>query len=120
MVFGTGAAAFQYLRGDPLKPGLLRPGGMIYAFLKNKWYFDEIYDFLFVKPALKLGRFLWLDGDGKTIDGVGPDGIANAVAAGSKRIVKVQSGYMYHYAFIMLIGIAALITFIIVRMGGGQ
>ncbi len=120
MVFGTSAAAFQYLRGDPLKLGLLRPGGMIYAFLKNKWYFDEIYDFLLVKPALAIGRFLWIDGDGKTIDGVGPDGIASTVAASARRIVKVQSGYMYHYAFVMLVGIAALITFIFFRLGGGQ
>ncbi len=120
MLSGTLAALWQYRGDNPFRPGLLRPGGMIYGFLKNKWYFDEIYDFLLVRPALKLGRFLWLDGDGKTIDGVGPDGIASAVAAGSKRIVKVQSGYMYHYAFIMLVGIAALVTFIIVRMGGGQ
>ena len=120
MVFGTLAAAWQYLRGDPLRPGLLRPGGMIYAFLKNKWYFDEIYDFLFVKPALAIGRFLWIDGDGKTIDGVGPDGIASTVAAGARRMVKVQSGYMYHYAFVMLVGIAALITFIFFRLGGGR
>ncbi len=120
MLFGFGAAAMHYLRGDPLRPGLLREGGMIYALLKNKWYFDEIYDFLFVKPALKIGRFLWLDGDGKTIDGVGPDGIASVVAAGAKRIVKVQTGYMYHYAFVMLVGIAALVTFIIIRFGGVQ
>ncbi len=118
MVVGTAAAAWQYLRDNPLRPGLLRPGGMIYLFLRNKWYFDEIYDFLFVKPSLAIGRFLWLDGDGKTIDGVGPDGIASAVASGARRIVKVQSGYMYHYAFIMLIGIAALVTFIVVRLGG--
>ncbi|MEZ5895475.1 MAG: NADH-quinone oxidoreductase subunit L [Parvularculaceae bacterium] len=118
MIIGTSAAALHYLRGDPLRPGLLREGGMIYAFLKNKWYFDEIYDFIFVKPTLTLGRFLWVEGDGRTIDGVGPDGIASAVAAGARRIVKAQSGYMYHYAFVMLIGIAALVTFIVVRMGG--
>jgi NADH-quinone oxidoreductase subunit L len=120
MLAGLGAASWQYMRGDPLRPGLLRPGGMIYAFLKNKWYFDEIYDFIFVKPALAIGRFLWLDGDGKTIDGVGPDGIASTVAASARRIVKVQSGYIYHYAFVMLIGIAALVTFVVVRLGGAQ
>ncbi|WP_428408537.1 NADH-quinone oxidoreductase subunit L [Hyphococcus sp.] len=120
MLTGTFAAGWHYLRGDPLKPGLLRPGGMIYAFLKNKWYFDEIYDFLFVKPAIAIGRFLWKDGDGKTIDGVGPDGIAAAVAAGARRIVKIQSGYVYHYAFAMLVGIALLVTFILIRAGGGQ
>ena len=120
MLSGSFAAGWHYLRGDPLKPGLLRPGGMIYAFLKNKWYFDEIYDYLIVKPALAFGRFLWKDGDGKTIDGVGPDGIAAAVAAGARRIVKVQSGYLYHYAFAMLVGIAVLVTFILIRAGGGQ
>ncbi len=120
MLTGTLGAVYQYLGADPLKPGLLRPGGMIYGFLKNKWYFDEVYDFLFVKPALWFGRFLWTEGDGKTIDGVGPDGIAGAVAQGARRIVKVQSGYMYHYAFVMLVGIAALVTFIVVRAGGGQ
>ncbi|MFZ5618322.1 MAG: NADH-quinone oxidoreductase subunit L, partial [Pseudomonadota bacterium] len=72
------------------------------------------------KPALAIGRFLWIDGDGKTIDGVGPDGVAGAVAMGAKRIVKVQSGYMYHYAFIMLIGIAMLVTFVVIRLGGAQ
>ena len=120
MLTGTLLAANHYLRGDPLKPGVLREGGMIYAFLKNKWYFDEIYDFLLVKPAFRIGRFLWLDGDGKTIDAVGPDGIAASVAAGARRIVKIQSGYLYHYAFAMLVGIAIFITFILIRAGGGQ
>jgi len=120
MLIGSLAAAHHYLRGDPLKPGLLRPGGMIYAFLKNKWYVDEIYDFLLVKPVLALGRFLWKEGDGKTIDGIGPDGIAAAVAAGARRIVKIQSGYVYHYAFVILIGIAVLVTYTLIRSGGGQ
>ena len=120
MLIGTFLAAQHYLRGDPLRPGFLRPGGMIYAFIKNKWYFDEIYDFLFVKPTFALGKFLWKDGDGKTIDGVGPDGIAAVVAAGARRIVRMQTGYMYHYAFVMLIGIAVLVTYILVRTGGGQ
>ncbi|MEO1251626.1 MAG: NADH-quinone oxidoreductase subunit L [Pseudomonadota bacterium] len=120
MLIGTFAAASHYLQGDPLRPGLLRPGGMIYAFLKNKWYFDEIYDFIIVKPALAIGRFLWIDGDGKTIDAVGPDGIASTVAANARRIVKLQSGYLYHYAFAMLIGIALFVTYILIRSGGGQ
>lgn len=120
MLTGSFMAGWHYLRGDPLKPGWLRPGGMIYAFLKNKWYFDEIYSFIFVKPAYAIGRFLWKDGDGKTIDGVGPDGIATVVAAGARRIVKMQSGYVYHYAFAMLVGIALLVTFILIRAGGGQ
>ncbi len=120
MLAGASVSAFHYLRGDPLRPGFLRPGGMIYGFIKNKWYFDEIYDFLFVKPALAFGRFLWKRGDGETIDGVGPDGIAAAVAAGARRIVLMQTGYVYHYAFLTLIGLALFITFILVRLGGGR
>ena len=121
MLSGTLAAAFHYLgRGDPLRPGMLRPGGMIYAFLKNKWYFDEIYDALIVKPALAFGRFLWRQGDGRTIDGLGPDGVAASVAAGAKRIVRLQTGYMYHYAFAMLIGIALFVTFALFSAGAGQ
>lgn len=119
MLFGFFPALYHYtLSGDPLRPGLLRPGGMIYGFLKNKWYFDEIYDFLLVKPAIAFGRFLWKTGDGKTIDGVGPDGIAAAVAESARRIVRIQSGYVYHYAFAMLVGIAVLMTFILIRAGG--
>lgn len=120
MVIGAGTACLHYLRGDPLRRGLLADGGMIYAFLKNKWYFDELYNFLIVKPALAFGRFLWIDGDQKTIDGVGPDGIASAVAAGARRIVKMQTGLIFHYAFVMLIGIALFITYILVKAGGAQ
>ncbi|MBI1366499.1 MAG: NADH-quinone oxidoreductase subunit L [Alphaproteobacteria bacterium] len=120
MLIGFLAAALHYLRGDPLRRGALAPGGMIYAFLKNKWYFDEIYDFLLVKPALAFGRFLWVDGDQKTIDAVGPDGLAATVAAGARKIVKAQTGYIYHYAFAMLVGIAIFITYVLVRSGGAQ
>jgi NADH-quinone oxidoreductase subunit L len=120
MALGTGLSALHYLRGDPLRPGFLKSGGMVYGFLRNKWYFDEIYDFLFVRPALAFGRFLWKEGDGRTIDGVGPDGIAAAIAAGARRVVRVQTGYMYHYAFAMLIGIALFITYILVKLAGGR
>lgn len=119
MVLGTLAAAFHYLRGsDPLRPGLLREGGMIYAFLRNKWYFDEIYDFLLVRPAYWLGRLLWKVGDGRIIDGFGPNGIAALVVSSARRIVRIQTGYMYHYAFVMLIGVAVLISFVLFNQGG--
>lgn len=121
MVIGTGTAFLHYMRGgNPLRPGLIEQGGMIYGFLKNKWYFDEIYNFLLVKPAYALGRIFWKTGDGKTIDGLGPDGIAAAVTAGAKRIVRVQTGYMYHYAFVMLIGIAVFISFVLLNIGGAS
>ncbi|MEM6415570.1 MAG: NADH-quinone oxidoreductase subunit L [Pseudomonadota bacterium] len=117
MIIGTMSAAQHYLASDPLRPGVLREGGFIYGFLKNKWYFDEVYDFILVKPALLFGRFLWKRGDGWLIDGFGPDGVAASVAASAKRIVKVQTGYMYHYAFAMLLGVAILMTFVLTRGG---
>jgi len=110
MLIGALASAAHYLRGDPLRPGLLRPGGMIYGFLKNKWYFDEIYDFIFVRPYFWLGRVLWKGGDGWLIDGFGPDGVSARVLDVTRNAVRLQTGYLYHYAFAMLIGVAALIT----------
>jgi NADH-quinone oxidoreductase subunit L len=82
----------------------------LYAFLLNKWYFDELYDFLFVRSAKWLGTFLWKKGDGVVIDGFGPDGVSARVVDITDRVVKLQSGYLYHYAFAMLIGVAALVT----------
>ena len=80
---------------------------LLYLFLYNKWYFDELYDFLFVRPAKRLGRFLWKSGDGTIIDGLGPDGIAARVLDVTRGAVRLQTGYVYHYAFAMLIGVAA-------------
>jgi NADH-quinone oxidoreductase subunit L len=90
----------------------------IYLFLLNKWYFDELYDFLFVRPAFVIGRFLWKRVDGGIIDGT-IDGTANSVLWGTRRIVRLQTGYVYHYAFAMLIGVAALITYFMLA-GGAQ
>jgi NADH-quinone oxidoreductase subunit L len=84
----------------------------LYEFLLNKWYFDELYDFLFVQPAKKLGRFLWKEGDGRVIDGFGPDGVSARVVALTGKVVALQSGYLYHYAFAMLIGVAALVSYV--------
>jgi NADH-quinone oxidoreductase subunit L len=81
----------------------------------NKWYFDEIYDFLFVRPAKWLGSFLWKKGDGMVIDGLGPDGISARVGDVTSRVVKLQTGYLYHYAFAMLIGVAALVTWMMLQ-----
>ncbi len=90
-----------------------------YQFLLNKWYFDELYDFLFVRGAKFLGYQLWQKGDGKTIDGFGPDGIAATVLNVTRRVVRLQTGYVYHYAFAMLIGVAALVTWFVAGGGGG-
>ncbi len=80
--------------------------GPLYRFLLNKWYFDELYDFLFVRPAKALGRFLWKRGDGWLIDGLGPDGVSARVLDVTRSVVRLQTGYVYHYAFAMLIGVA--------------
>ncbi len=91
----------------------------IYLLFLNKWYFDEIYDFIFVRPTKWLGAQLWKYGDGMIIDGLGPDGIANRVKALTNRVVKLQSGFVYHYAFAMLIGVAALATYFMIATSGG-
>ncbi len=82
----------------------------IYLLFYNKWYFDEIYDVLFVRPTRQLGLFLWRQIDASVIDDYGPNGVAASALAGTKRIVRLQSGYIYHYAFVMLIGVAGLVT----------
>ncbi len=114
MLTGFAVAAYMYVfsRGTPRKLAERNP--MLYKFLLNKWYFDELYDFLFVRPAFWLGRLFWKGGDGRIIDGLGPDGISARVLDGSARVVKLQTGYLYHYAFAMLIGVAALITWYLV------
>ena len=84
----------------------------------NKWYVDELYDIIFVRPARWLGRNLWKTGDGAIIDGVGPDGIAAATIDLARRAGRLQSGYVYHYAFAMLIGVVVLITWYVLGQGG--
>ncbi len=90
----------------------------IYLFLLNKWYFDELYDRLFVRPAFVIGRNLWKTGDGTLIDGLGPDGISTVVRAVSRRASALQTGYLYHYAFAMLIGVVVLVTWYILAHAG--
>jgi NADH-quinone oxidoreductase subunit L len=95
----------------PLIPALLaRQFSGLYQFVLNKWYFDELYDFLFVRPAFRIGRAFWQGGDGAVIDGVGPDGVAAATQDIGRRVAALQSGYLYHYAFAMLIGIVAFVS----------
>ena len=113
------AAAFYFYKMRPDLPGFfarwLRP---IYLFLLNKWYFDELYELVFVRPANYIGRGLWKSGDGAVIDGVGPDGIAAATLGVAKRASRLQSGYVYHYAFAMLIGVVALVTWYLYGLAG--
>jgi len=107
---GFAIAYYYYVLHPELPPLLAARKGLLYTFFYNKWYFDELYDFLFVQPAKRLGRFLWKVGDGMIIDGLGPDGIAARVMDATRGAIRLQSGYVYHYAFAMLMGVAALVT----------
>ena len=110
MVIGFLLTYWFYIRSPNIPKQLAEEQPLLYRFLLNKWYFDELYDFLFVRPVKWLGRFLWKKGDGWLIDGFGPDGVSARVVDVTNRVVKLQTGYVYHYAFAMLIGIAALVT----------
>jgi NADH-quinone oxidoreductase subunit L len=111
--------AFYYYILHPALPKLLAARrGMLYLFFFNKWYFDELYDLIFVRPALWIGRVLWKKGDGMIIDGLGPDGVSARVLDATRGAVKLQSGYVYHYALAMLLGVVALATWFVVTRGG--
>jgi NADH-quinone oxidoreductase subunit L len=112
MALGFVTAYYMYVRRPHIPKELAEQHEGLHKFLLNKWYVDEIYGFLFVRPAMRLGHFLWKRGDGTVIDGYGPDGIAARVRATTARINSWQTGYVYHYAFAMLIGVAALISYI--------
>jgi NADH-quinone oxidoreductase subunit L len=117
MALGFVIAWQFYIRRPELPAELARQHDLLYKFLLNKWYFDEIYDVLLVRPTIWLGRLLWKRGDGWLIDGFGPDGISARVLDVTRGAVRLQTGYLYHYAFAMLIGVAAFITWF---MFGGR
>jgi NADH-quinone oxidoreductase subunit L len=105
MLIGLAIAYNNYIRNPQGSAAFVKQFGGIYRFVKNKWYFDELYDFLFVRPALWLGRLFWKRGDEGTIDRFGPHGAAYAVAVGNKVTARLQSGYLYSYALVMLLGL---------------
>ncbi len=109
-LIGIGLAWLMYIRDPGLPARLAARFGGLYRFLLNKWYFDELYDFLFVEPAKRLGYGLWQAIDIGVIDNFGPDGVAASALVVARRAVRLQTGYLYHYAFAMLIGVAALVT----------
>ncbi len=118
MLLGAVVAIQFYIRRPYLPVELAKQQPMLYQFLLNKWYFDELYDLIFVRPTKWLGRFLWKKGDGFVIDGFGPDGVSARVLDVTRNVVKIQTGYLYHYAFAMLIGVAGLITWFMFGLGG--
>jgi NADH-quinone oxidoreductase subunit L len=114
MLGGFILAAYMYIFSPETPVRLAERFNPLYKFLLNKWYFDELYDFLFVRPAFWLGRLFWKGGDGAIIDRLGPDGIAARVVDGATWMGKLQTGYIYNYAFAMMLGLAAIITWYLV------
>ena len=116
MLSGLALAYVYYIAVPSLPAATARAFKPVYLFFLNKWYFDELYDALFVKPAFWIGRVLWKGGDVAIIDGT-IDGTGAAVLAGTRRAVGLQTGFVYTYAFAMLIGVAAIMSYMIVTTG---
>jgi NADH-quinone oxidoreductase subunit L len=107
---GIGTAYAVYMGAPGLPARLAEQYRGLYAFLLNKWYFDELYDRIFVQPVHRIARALWQQGDMGTIDKFGPDGLAAASRVTTGWIVRLQTGQLAHYAFAMLIGVAVLVS----------
>lgn len=117
MLLGLLIAAWFYLGKSDIAKRTAQTWDGLYAFLLNKWYFDELYNFVFVRPAFWLGRLFWKKGDEETIDGFGPNGVSALVAVVAGRVRKLQTGYVYHYAFAMIIGLAVVVTWFMYQSG---
>ena len=115
MLLGLFGAWFAYIRAPEMPAAIAGQFEVVYRFLLDKWYFDELYHLLFVRPAFAIGRLLWHRGDERTIDRFGPNGLAWAVAVGSRGAGRFQSGYLYTYAFVMLCGLTGAVTWAITR-----
>ena len=113
MAIGFLIAWYGYIRNTSFPARVAKEFDVLYRFLFNKWYFDELYDFLFVRPAFRIGRLFWRVGDIGIIDRFGPDGAAWAVARGAGYAQKLQSGYLYSYALVMLLGLVGAISWVI-------
>ena len=114
LVAGFLVALYGYILRPAAPASWARSNPFLYQFLVHKWYFDELYAFLFVRPAFFIGRLLWHRGDQGIIDRFGPDGLSASVVVVTRQAVKLQSGYIYHYAFAMLIGVTVLISWYLV------
>ncbi len=104
-----------FIKDKSILDGVKASNTPLYNFLLNKWYIDEIYEFVFINPLKKIGIFFWKKGDQNTIDRFGPDGISKVIKFISNKAVQFQTGYIYDYAFVMLIGLSALITYLILN-----
>ncbi len=115
VILSIPTAYYLFVKNKNLPEQIVKNNKPLYLFLLNKWYFDELYDALFVRPSKKFGLFLWKFFDLKIIDGFGPDGISTIIKRFSVKANKFQSGFIYQYAFVMLLGFSALLTFLIVK-----
>lgn len=115
---GVVIAVLCYAVWTGIPAAMARTFSPIHKFFFNKWYFDELYDILFVRPAVRFGAFLWQRGDRDVIDGFGPDGMSAMVVRVSAFAARLQSGFVFHYAFAMLIGVVVLVTWYYLRFGG--
>ncbi len=115
MLAGFGIAWMAYIKDTTIPARFTATFSGLYQFLLNKWYWDELYDLIFVRPAFWLGRLFWQKGDVGTIDRFGPHGAAELVQQGSRMAARLQTGYLYSYAFVMLLGLVGLATWAIVR-----
>jgi NADH-quinone oxidoreductase subunit L len=106
---------YLYIKNTNILSELRKLNEPLYSFVLNKWYFDELYEFIFVKPLKSLGSFLWKKGDQNTIDRYGPDGFSKIIKYFSNKAVKFQSGYIYDYAFVMLLGLSSLLTYLMIE-----
>lgn len=123
MLIGLFTAWQAYVRKPSIPAQFTTMFSALYAFLLNKWYFDELYHLIFVRPAMALGRFLWKWGDEGTIDRFGPNGVAAGVSFGSRLAVRFQSGYLASYALVMLCGLCAAVTYFMFhyyQLGGAR
>ncbi|MEQ9326489.1 MAG: NADH-quinone oxidoreductase subunit L, partial [Rhodospirillales bacterium] len=117
-VTGIALAWLFYIQNPGIPAAIAGRFQGIYQFLLNKWYWDELYDYVLVKPAFWFGRIFWKGGDGIIIDGGGPNGMAFLTRMASKGAARLQTGYLYHYAFAMLIGIVLLVSwYLLVKVG---
>jgi NADH-quinone oxidoreductase subunit L len=115
MILGLAIAWLAYIKDTTIPARFTATFPAVYQFLLNKWYWDELYNLIFVKPSLWLGRILWKQGDEGTIDRFGPHGAAEVVLQGSRLAVRFQSGYLYSYAFVMLLGLVGFATWAMTR-----
>ncbi len=113
MLIGLAIAYRNYIAKPGAPAAFVAQFGGLHKFLMHKWYFDELYDFLFVRPSMALGRFFWKRGDEQTIDRFGPHGAAVLVGAGNRLTTRLQSGFVYSYALVMLLGLIAAASWVL-------